>query len=368
MTDELSKGQREALDRFRTTKILTITGPPGSGKTRLIRELTEAEPDSVLLAPTGCAAERVTQSTGKRTFTVDHAMHNVQEFKRKRLIVDEAGMVSTNALSSVYRFLEPESVTLIGDPKQLPCPMGLPVLSGLLRLSDVVPHVELTETFRLKERGTALDHAIRDLGTDKTTAFVEDDTFRVYGFDTYEEAYRAAATDFEKRPSQALCYTNEGTKEMNRLTENPKAKIVRGSVRDGDRVVCTQNVYDKGTLMVANGTCGTVDSKKGVEYDNGYKDSKLNTKFVSCRCMTVHKAQGNEFDRHGIVVLAPWKGTPPLELMYTALSRFKRSAAVYGPKTVLRAVFASKFSDVVDESLVLGVRESFERRKSSSCV
>ena len=125
------------------------------------------------------------------------------------------------------------------------------------------------------------------------------------------------------------------------------------------RVMCTDNLYKNGKLLVANGTMGeqTEEDAGTVLYDNGFVDTrnkraKFASTFVPARCMTVHKSQGNEFSVTGVVVVTSYKGMP-LQLIYTALSRFKHRVVVFGSGDVLRNAFTGKFSDVhVDEELV----------------
>jgi ATP-dependent exoDNAse (exonuclease V) alpha subunit len=274
------------------------------------------------------------------------------------VVVDEAGMVSTELLLRIFRFLKPARLVLVGDPKQLPCVDGLPALHTLLQAPQV-PRVELRTRWRRAGRAPgALDVCLETLGTPAFDLARQDDSFRVVECDSQEECYAKAAAEYRARECQMLAYTNAAVQRLNELTDDRARKQVHGVSRVGDRVVCTENAYDKAKgrdpkkLLVANGTCGTV--REGcVRYDNGFVDAGFKrTKFAPCRAMTVNKSQGNEYEVHGVVVVAPWNGPPPLELMYTALSRFKVSVAVFVRKTQTRQVFFNSFKAESDVALL----------------
>lgn len=359
-TPELSDEQRAAVDMARERRLCVITGPPGSGKTRLIAAICELDPDrTLLLAPTGSAAERLASCAAQRTLVIEKALHDRDpaRLEGKPVVVDEAGMVSTELLLRIFRFLKPERLVLVGDPKQLPCVDGLPALHTLLQ-APIVPRVELKTRWRRAGRAPgALDTCLETLGTPAFDLSKQDDSFRVVECDSQEECYAKAAAEYGSRECQMLAYTNAAVQRLNELTDDRARKQVHGVARVGDRVVCTENAYDKAKgggkkLLVANGTCGTV-REGSVRYDNGFVDAGFKrTKFAPCRAMTVNKSQGNEYEVHGVVVVAPWNGPPPLELMYTALSRFKVSVTVFVRKTQTRQVFFNEFRSETDRELV----------------
>lgn len=356
---ELCEEQIRAVELARTKRISIVSGPPGSGKTRLISALCALRPKTtLLLAPTGTAAERITASTGIRAFVIAKALHdkNLEALQNRDVVIDEAGMTSTDTLQRVFTFLKPKTLVLIGDAKQLPCVEGVSALSSLMRV-DRAPRTLLTQLWRRSGKPTsALDRCLRTLGTPQFDLSDQDDSFRVVECVSQDNCCARAAKDYALRPSQMLGYTNAVVQRLNALTEDKSRPIVRGAARMGDRVVCVENAYggEPRRLLVANGACGTC-TPKGVEYDNGHVDKKFKlTSFMPCRAMTVNKSQGNEYEVHGLVVVAAWAGgPPPLELLYTALSRFKSSVTVYVHCNATRSVFAlSQFKVRVDEDLV----------------
>ncbi len=100
-------------------------------------------------------------------------------------------------------------------------------------------------------------------------------------------------------------------------------------------------------MLVSNGTTGVVANENLIKYDNGFKDRTtkrsvgFKSEFVTARAMTVHKSQGNEFSYVGIIVLGGWSEAP-LEIMYTALSRFKGKVYLYGTGRELDDTFLNK--------------------------
>ena len=351
---QFSPDQSSAIEASRLKNLSIISGPPGSGKTALIAELSKRE-NVLLLAPTGASADRVAQSTGSRAHVVDKVLFDtdIVKFVGKHIVLDEAGMLSTDGLERIHRFLKPKSIVLIGDIKQLPCVEGFSALGTLMAMPSVPKTLLVTLWRRSGHAEAALDRCLLSLGTPAFDPNDQDQSFQIVECRDQNDAYDRASVAFKEKPSQMIAYTNAAVKKLNEATESEQ-KIVKGTTRVSDRVVCVKNHYVKKILKVANGTCGEAH-ERFVLYDNDYKDLKLETQFEPCRTLTVNKSQGSEYDAHGIVVLAPWMGDPPLELLYTAISRFKVSVTVYGTRNLVNRAFAAKFANVVDEKLITAV-------------
>ncbi|MCS7046575.1 MAG: AAA family ATPase, partial [Gemmataceae bacterium] len=157
----LAQRQREAIHRAATDKVLVITGGPGVGKTTVVRGIVDLFTANklrvALTAPTGRAAKRLAESTGRDAKTI----HRLLEFdrsgpKRDRqrpleadaVIVDETSMVDVLLMSQLVRALPTRAcLILVGDVDQLPSVGPGAVLADVIA-SGVIPVVRLTEVFR----------------------------------------------------------------------------------------------------------------------------------------------------------------------------------------------------------------------------
>lgn len=351
---ELTSEQMAAIRMFHSPRpsrsYFVITGGPGSGKTTLIKHLRSgfAGIKHLIAAPTGLAAERIKQATGydaRVISKVDFSASLREEFRGCILIIDEASMVSIDLAAILLRVLEPIKLVVIGDEHQLPCIGTHSLLSTMLAAKECVHVVRLTQNLRQRTAGgsNALITAITNIGRGNeawSSAMPQDDTFRVFSFNTTEQAIQAAAAEFKRRQGEAQMFgnTNAVVQKLNAMTAG-EANVPR-------RVVCCRNMPKKGSddlLNVANGTRGICDPDGVVHYDNGYVDKRRVTVHEDARCLTVHKGQGSEFDEHGIVQVSWFKDGIPAENTYTAISRFRSSVSIYGSKRDLEIAFSTKF-------------------------
>jgi exodeoxyribonuclease V alpha subunit len=344
----LSTEQNAAIKHFTNNGLTVVLGSPGSGKTTLIKYLLIPNEKTLLCSPTGCAADRISNATG----LIAHVISKIEfdekllaEFHGCNLVIDESSMVSIDGARRIISFLKPKRVCFIGDCKQLPCIEGSPVLNTLLACSDV-PKIILSLNHRQKKMGALMENLMNLGGED--FSIQTDEGFKTCVCTSDKDAIQKACELFMSlQDAQMLAFTNKTCEILNDATAS--SKIVR--------VVCTKNLYENGELLVANGVTGRKISEKCVQYDNGYLDvfkTKFLTRFVPARCMSVHKSQGNEFDTHGIIVLSSWKGdNVPLELIYTAMSRFKGSVHVFGTEVMMKKAFWGSFSlNNIDEIVV----------------
>jgi exodeoxyribonuclease V alpha subunit len=163
MNLELAATQRDALRQATTQKVLVITGGPGVGKTTIVRGILEIFLAKglrcALCAPTGRAAKRLTETTGREARTIHRLLEfdpALGGFKHSReqpldldlLIVDEASMVDVVLMNQLLRAVPPWAcVALVGDVDQLPSVGPGTVLADVIR-SRTVPVVRLSEIFR----------------------------------------------------------------------------------------------------------------------------------------------------------------------------------------------------------------------------
>ncbi len=393
---EYSSQQELALQEASSSGLLLITGGPGTGKTTVLKGILSLYAQmglkTLLCAPTGRAAKRLTEVTGWEASTIHRLLgagidpHTGKLFFAKEetdplqadaIIVDEMSMVDVQLLGSLLQAV-PQKARLIfvGDPDQLP-PVGpgFP-FSDMLR-SNVLPTVRLTEIFRQAQQSLIVMNAHRvNRGEMPVLKDVKNDFFFLPGRSEEQVAQTIVGLCSTRLPQnmgipadqiQVLCPTKKGaagTISLNILLQaslNPPApdkaehKVGDTIFRQGDRVMQIRNNYDllwqkvDGTQVGAgifNGDVGiiqAVDTQAQlltVLFDDrqaSYDFTQLN-ELELAYAITVHKSQGSEYRA---VVLSAWNASSYLltrSILYTAITRARELMVITGREETLRTM------------------------------
>lgn len=373
---KLATHQQDAVSLTLSEKVMIITGGPGTGKstiTKAILAISDKLTSSILLAaPTGRAAKRMAEITGKEASTL-HSLLEVDfqkgGFKRGRdnpldcdlLIVDEASMIDTPLLFSLLKALPSHArLLLVGDIDQLPSVGPGNVLKDLIR-SQCLPVVQLTEIFRQAAGSRIITNAhminkglFPDISvhSDSDFFFIEaqepDEVLKhilvlvtqrlpkKYGFDPIREIQVLAPM---RRGVVGTENLNVVLQEALNQRGNPLCRFGRNYL-EGDKVMQIRNDYKR---EVFNGDVGVITSidhesqelqAQFDERDVSYEFSDLDD-LVLAYAVSIHKYQGSECPCIVIPVHTTHFKLLTRNLLYTGVTRGKRLVVLVGTKKAL---------------------------------
>lgn len=371
---EYDEIQADAIRQAAVSKIMILTGGPGTGKTTTTKGIISAYQSFglkiLLAAPTGRAAKRMTETTGLEAKTI----HRLLECKPPEgyqkneenplegdvLIVDECSMIDLVLMNSLLKAIPAGMrVVLVGDIDQLPSVGAGNVLRDLID-SGVVPVIRLTRIFRQAQTSRIIMNAHRinegqmpDLSNGKETDFF---------FTTKEDPEEAVReivslvqhklSRYYRTPSsqiQVLTPMQKGVVGATNLNLalqealNPQGDGLRRSgfiFRRDDKVMQIRNNYDK---EVFNGDIGIIESVDlqnrtlKVNFDQHvveYESSELD-ELVHAYATTIHKAQGSEYPIVVMPVLMNHYVMLQRNLIYTGITRAKKILVMVGTRKAL---------------------------------
>ncbi|WP_018261470.1 SF1B family DNA helicase RecD2 [Methylobacterium sp. WSM2598] len=370
----LSPSQREAARTVLSAKVAVITGGPGVGKTStldaLLRLLGGVEAEVLLAAPTGRAAKRMSEQTGRPAKTL-HRLLEVDPvrggFQRSEhdplrcdlLVVDEASMIDVPLMNALTRALPRHAALwLVGDVDQLPSVGPGQVLADVIA-SGAVAVARLTEVFRqaAESRIIVNAHRIRAGRMPEGSADASGDFFLVEIEDPEVGAERLVEIVTRRIPRrfgldpvrdvQVLCPMTRGalgSRHLNHalqqvLNPNPPLAVERFGWRfaPGDRVMVVQNDYDRDVFNGDLGVVARLDPEEGVligSFDGrevAWPFDELDA-LAPAYAITIHKAQGSEYPAVVIPVALQHYAMLARNLLYTGVTRGKQLVVLVAQK------------------------------------
>ena len=397
----LHEQQKRAIAMAVSKHISVITGGPGTGKTTIIKcilkILKEQSNKILLLAPTGRAAKRLSESCGEKASTIHRALEvNFKDDQKSFftynaknklpvdvVVVDEMSMVDVSLMNYLLSALSNNcKVILVGDKDQLPSVGAGNVLHDILA-SEKVPYVMLTHIFRQDEKSLIVSnaHLINEgkmpiLNNKSTDFFFEEKSDNFDMLNTVVDLVTERLPNYTKVDPiniQVLAPMRSGVCGVNRLNAELQEKINPPSLRkteikldvqlfrEGDKVMQICNNYER--TWCKRGEDGFFDEGKGVfngdmgtitkiDFQTGettvyFEDDRISvyprneiTDLQICYATTIHKSQGSEFDVVVMPVVAGAGSIVTRNLLYTGVTRAKKLVVLVGSKkNIARMVY-----------------------------
>jgi exodeoxyribonuclease V alpha subunit len=373
----MAQNQREAIKSSIENKVMVITGGPGTGKTTIINAIikifSQLKVKTMLAAPTGRAAKRMSEATNHEAKTIHRMLeYSIQKggFQKNEerpldcdlLIVDEASMIDTILMYYLLKAIPPKATfILVGDVDQLPSVGAGNVLRDIIA-SGAVTVVKLNEIFRQAKESLIIVNAhkinrgfLPSLGLSGP----KDDFYFIEQEDPEEVLKIILELTKERIPKrfrfdplddiQVLTPMHKGTvgagnlnMELQRILNPGEGGVVRGnrSFRVNDKVMQIRNNYDK---EVFNGDIGRItridleNQEVIIAYDRrevSYDFTDLD-EIVPAYAVSIHKSQGSEYPAVVIPLLTQHYILLQRNLIYTAVTRGKKLVVLVGSKRAL---------------------------------
>ena len=385
---QMHDNQKHAIEMAVNNGVSVITGGPGTGKTTIVKCMLQIFKGMgkvvKLLAPTGRAAKRLSESTGEEASTIHRALvvdflsgDNMFVYNANNklpfdvVIVDEVSMVDVMLMSYLVRVLKKGTqLVLVGDKDQLPSVGAGNVLGDIIE-SGVINVCELTHIYRQSENSLIITNA-HSINNSKMPLLdnKSSDFFYEAKKEPSEMLSSVVKLTCERIPKylnidpakiQVLAPMKSGLCGVDNLNKNLQEKLNPPSLKKpevvtekvvyrlGDRVMQITNNYERNWIKddgeegtgVFNGDIGEITfiEPNSLEITVLFEDGRYAkylkkdlAELVLSYAITIHKSQGSEFD----VVIIPVISGPPMlltkNLLYTAVTRAKRMVVLVGSK------------------------------------
>lgn len=397
--------QKNAIRNSINNGVSVITGGPGTGKTTIIKciidILTNHHKKFILLAPTGRASKRMSDSTGQEAKTIHRALevasgdlaansrfiHNENNtFKTDVVIVDEVSMVDVALMSHLCKALPRDcKLILVGDKDQLPSVGAGNVLADIIK-SGVISVSMLTKIYRQSDNSLIITNA--HLINSGKMPFIDNSSSDFF-FEEHSDLDKMknsivdmvvkrlpTFTKLDSSQIQVLAPLKAGTCGIDNLNRslqeslNPpainKMELVVGDTifRVGDKVMQTANNYglvwkkmngfiEEEGEGVFNGDIGTIElidfqtNEMVVMFEDGRRCLYPRTEISQLSlayAITIHKSQGSEFDVVIIPCIAGASMILTRNLIYTAVTRAKKMVVLVGAQANLKRMVNNSYT------------------------
>lgn len=404
----LDPDQQNALSFLQTTGVKIITGGPGSGKTTLIKKMIETylsfseTKHFSLAAPTGRAAVRIQESSGYGAQTihkllqfqpyfvtgeVEPAYNKSNPLHKGLFIIDEMSMVGEELFLRLLEAIPTGSIVILsGDPRQLPSVEPGNVLLDLIN-SKSFPTQTLTRIHRQDGESFIVDNYIKiknydpnllvcesfqifndnSIGSDKVKDILSE-LRAEYDLTKYGNPYAFQILSFVKKGEIGKIALNNYFVEQ-KEKEGFHKRLGKSSFMVGDKVMMIRNNYQDNYF---NGDIGIITdfSKDSISirfYDGEKEIKKSNLSDIEhADVITVHKAQGSEYDTVVIVIDDQFSGMLYNSIILTAITRAKKRVFIISKKKGLERAITFKKSDNRLTGLTYRIADSKHYRLQST--